>query len=246
MTDCLFIKYDFYEVLNNAFKYDNDRLANSILEDELAKLIAFRKHEVADLLRSKGVRVSKRASSERILKKIKDNRKNEKVSLAVVKMIIDNNAKNKEQIINSAKDYNANGRYTPKELPQLKMKDKEFEKKVYDCYCNFDGNNVGTLINQHNINKMDIDKNNPEFKKILVRNAVLSVAATLAAVGIVYGIFYVVKKVKAANAAQAAPPATTESMPAPEMPKTELGEGSQPEIPATELNETNYKKTIKR
>lgn len=243
--DALFIKYDFYEVLNNAFKYDNDRLANNILEDELAKLVAFRKHEVADLLRSKGIRISKRASSEKILKKIKDNRKNEKVSLAVVKMIIDNNAKNKEQIINSAKDFNANGRYVPKALPQLRMKDKEFEQKVYECYCNFDGNNVETLINQHNINKMEIDKNNPEFKRILIRNAVLSVAATLAAVGLVYGIFYLVKKVKKANAAEAAPPTTPVAQPAPEGLKPE-GEGSQPEIPATELNEKNYKKTLKK
>ena len=243
--DCLFIKYDFYEVLNNAFKYDNDRLANSILEDELAKLVAFRKHEVADLLRTKGIRISKRASSERILKKIKDNKKNEKVSRSVVKMIIDNNAKNKEQIINSAKDYNANGRYVPKQLPQLRMKDKDFEDKVYEHYCNFDGNNVETLINQHNINKMEIDKSNPEFKRILIRNAVLSVAATLVTVGLVYGIFYVVKKVKAANKAEAAPP-TTEALQAPEMVKPG-GEGSpEAQIPATELNEVNYKKTIKK
>lgn len=237
MENILFIKHDLYHSFEKACEYGNDRFARKLIEDEVAKLVAFRRQQVIDLLRSKGYKLTKRCSNDKIVKTIIDNRKNEDLSRAICKMIIENNSKNKTEVIDSAMNFNGGGKYTQKSKPLLKIKDKEFEDKLYTHYLNIEGTNVNTLAMSHNTNKVEIDKTNPEYKKAMVRTAVTATAITLGAVAATWGIYWLVKRVK--NPAKPEQPAAV-AAPAP-VATTEPAAAPAKVMNANDYNENNYK-----
>lgn len=234
----LFIKHDFYRNFSNSLQSDNKKLGRSIMEDETAKLIVFAKRELVDKLISKGFKIKKHISFENLSNFIFQNKDNQDIQNIITDLIIKKNAQEKLEVINSTKEYNASGRYTPKNVPQLKMQNDNFKKSVRETFLNANADNVNNLITQHNINKMAIDKTNPEYKKALFKTATISVLSTIVVMGVAYGIHTIYAKHKKSKSKVSEQPANTEVKP--------QTTGTPDKLPmnANDLTENNYAKGV--